>query len=214
MKVIALIFLSFITSLCILTGCESSINDKTTESELTDPPPEVIEFTSLDRFKRTKENGGLSHIGIDSSADLYVPTVIPDGYHLYYIAVSYGSVLLRYLPEEYTDSQESIWDAQNDNKHFALWYALPNAEIPNTRAVLLEQFDASETDFIAEKYLFYKPSSFFWVEEETMFSISLPITIVTPFASVLRDEGIDGKEIMSYDGFGELMNYLRVEHIH
>jgi len=193
----------------LLTGCNiASCNIK---SENTAPPPEVMEFKSLDILLRTYSNNGLAPQGIDSSAELYLPAVIPDGFHLYYIAVSYGSVLLRYLPEEYTDLQESIWDAQNDNKHFALWYVLPNEEIPNTRDGLLEQFDATETDLIDGKYLFYKPTSFFWVEDETMFSISLPITMVTPFASALRDEDIDGIEIMSYDGFSGLVNFLRVE---
>jgi len=188
-----------------------NVNDS--ETDVTGPPPEVMEFGSLDSLLRSHKNGGLMHLGVDPSIDLYLPTLVPDGYELYDISVSNGTISLSYLPEEYTDSWWSIYEAQIDNKHFHLWYALPNDEIPNTMENLLEQFNADENDLIAGKYLFYRPRSFFWVEEEVLFTISMPISFVTPFASALRDENIDGMEIMSYDGFSEIVSFLRVEPI-
>jgi len=195
----------------VLSGCNNAINDMEAESEGAGPPPEAMEFASLERFQSAYSGGGLAHFGIDSSAKLYLPAITPDGYELYTIAVSYGSISLRSLPEEHTDSQWSILEAQNSNKHFALWYALPNDEIPNTPANLLEQFGAGDKDLINDKYIFASPASFFWVEEETMFSVSLPLTMVTPFASALRDENIDGTAIMDYEGFNEILKFLHVE---
>ena len=211
MKSISIIVLSFIICFFVLVGCNTTINDRTEELGDSGPPPEAIELPSLERLQQTSESGGLSHLGFDPSTKLYVPAIIPDGYEIYAILVAERNVSLRYLPNEHTGSQWTIMEAQNNNIHFSLWYALPNEETPNTRAGLLEQFNANDTDFIAGKYLFQRPSSFFWVEEETMFSISLPITMVTPFASALRDESIDGTEILSRDGFSELMSFLRVE---
>ena len=211
MKSIAIIVLSFIVSFFVLVGCETTSNDKTEELGNSDPPPEAIEFPSLERLQQTLESGGLSHLGFDPSTKLYVPAIIPDGYEIYAILVAERNVSLRYLPKEHMDSQWTIMEAQNNNIPFSLWYALPNEETPNTRTDLLEQFNANETDLIAGKYLFQRPSSFFWVEEETLFSIGLPITMVTPFASALRDESIDGAEMLSYDGFSDLMSFLRVD---
>jgi len=194
----------------VFAGCGSTA-DNAEESAVTDPPPEVMEFTSLDRFLSAYEGGRLAIMGIDSSTQLFLPAVVPDGFELYSVAVSDGSVLLMYLPEEYTNSLESVLDAQRDNNHFALWYALPNAETPNTTAVLLEQFNATESDLIDGKYFFSRPTSFFRTDEGTMFSVSLPITMVTPFAGVLRDENVDGMEILNYDGFSDLLVFLGVE---
>jgi len=211
-KYVAARMLSAAMLLCILTGCTTADN-AVSESEVSGPLPEVMEFRSLDRLLSAYESGGLAHIGIDSSTKLYLPAVVPDGFELYSVAASDGSVLLMYLPQEYTDSLESVLDAQRDNKHFALWYALPNTEMPNTTAGLLEQFDASENDLVAGKYLFNIPTSFLWADEGTMFSVSLPITMITPFATALRDENFDGMEILNYDGFGDLLVFLGVEAI-
>ena len=205
-----LTFILFITAFIILYGC-TSLNTNDLETNVTGPPPEVIEFSSLDRFLDTYKNGGLVHIGIDSTMEFYLPAIVPDGFELYSIAASNDSVRFSYLPEEHTDSIWSIRDAQNNDKHFALWYTLPNVETPRTIENLFEQFDATERDLINGKYLFYRPSNFFWVENEASFSISLPTEMITPFYSALRDENIDGMEMMSYDGFSEILNFLRVE---
>ena len=211
MKNVTLIMLASLISLFLLIGCSTAANDIETETDVTGPPQEAIEFTSLDRLLSAQMSGALAHIGIDSSAELYLPSIIPEGFEPYSIIASNGSISISFLPEEHTESQWSVFEAQNDNKHFALWYALPNEETPNTVAGLLEQFDAEESDLIAGKYLFSRPTGFFWVEDETMFSISLPITMITPFASALRDENVDGITILDYEGFSDLLNFLKVE---
>jgi len=211
MKNVTLIMLASLISLFLLIGCSTATNDIETETDVTGPPPEAVEFTSLDRLLSAQMSGALAHIGIDSSAELYLPSTIPEGYEPYSILASNGSISISFLPEEHTETQWSIFEAQNDNKHFAFWYALPSEETPNTVAGLLEQFDADESDLIAGKYLFSRPTGFFWVEDETMFSISLPITMITPFASALRDENVDGIAIMDHEGFSDLLNFLKVE---
>jgi len=108
---------------------------------------------------------------------LYVPTVIPVGYHLYKIEVFEPFVRFSYLLESDMVSPDAVADAFNQGQGFSfLFHRRQDADI--VMDAYLQHCNATEEDLIDGKYLFVEPSELCWLSDGVFFALSMPLPLL------------------------------------
>jgi len=141
---------------------------------------ETLEFSSLDEFllNFSTVKAGRATVDFANSATntgfaalerLYLPTNIPEAYQLFRITVNEEAVSIWYLPEEYLGSEDAIWFAISQQRHFLFSFTRWNIESPMDG--ILRQNRSTEEDLIDGKYLFIEPNMFIWGSDSEVVTV-------------------------------------------
>ena len=157
------------------------------EQELTIAYSRVIDelvFSSIDDFlsgymmvKNGRATGELAAMA--ESVDLmalerfHLPIGIPETYQLYQIVINELAVSIRFLPEEYLDSELATLNAIANQRDFH--FAFYRWDLDRPMDGVLRQNRATEECLINERYLFVEPNMFLWGDDRTVFLLYTPL---------------------------------------
>jgi len=142
--------------------------------EIFDSPVDLLAFSSMESFTSYLLSGEKR----DDIADLaslnnyWLPTGIPEGYHLYKITAGISDIGFWYLPVNCLSTSDDILAAESEQKHFLFISTRGTYEFGS----IMTQFGAAQDDLIDGKYLLASENEqiIIWEQDNNTLMLYLP----------------------------------------
>jgi len=136
-------------------------------------------------------------VNFSSLETLYLPTGIPESYHLFRILVNENFVTFCYLPEEHLVSEEATRLAIAQSKDFQ--FSFTRWDLDSPMDGIFRQVRSTEESLIDDSFLFIEPNMLIWASDREVLHLYTPLpsrsargwSAMGEFAGVAANEPAD-----------------------